>query len=130
MSKMQESVSQMSMSSGRSLLIMINVFNIMLPCVCFWHWKHFEVKLILCLFVHPSSGDGVNYCKAKYIHWPYGTASLSFLPRFSFLRVHNSCFLFVHLFQAGEGLHGQKLSLGAKLTVFFIQGGFFKIISK
>ena len=35
MSKMHESVSQLSMSSERSLLVMLNVVNIMVPCVCF-----------------------------------------------------------------------------------------------
>ena len=35
MSKMQENVSQLSVSSGRSLLVMVNMVNIMVPCVCF-----------------------------------------------------------------------------------------------
>ena len=121
---MQESVFQLSMSSGRSLLVMINVVNIMVPCVCFQHWKHFEVKLMLYLFVHPSNGDGVNcprlstYVGLLLSPFPPASPSLECIT-------DNSCFLFVHLFQAGEGLHEQKLSFRSKTTSFLYREVFF-----
>ena len=78
MSKMQEIVSRWHTSSGRSLLVMLNLVNMLLPWVYFQHWKQFEVKLIIFLLVHPSNGVWVNYSHAKYIYSGQVAASMSF----------------------------------------------------